>query len=56
MMIFCVFSLITLFNKYEQFNIIDGIDFLQTFPAKSSFDNFFVMNKLQFHCFELYYL
>ena len=36
-MIFLVFSMIIVFNKYEQFNNIDGIDFLSTFPAKVSF-------------------
>ena len=49
MFFLCVFYLVILFNKYEQFKMIDGIYFLYTFLAKQIFENLFVINKLQFH-------
>ena len=51
-MIFGVFSVIILFNKYEQFNIFDGIDFLYS----KFLETYFVINKLHFHYFDLYSL
>ena len=41
-----VFLVSILFNKYEQFNTIGGIDFFNHFQQMKVFENLFVINKL----------